>query len=104
MILKRVDALSCGKMLGILYAIFGLIGGMFFTLIGLFGAAVGMAQGEAGAAVGALFGVGAVIILPILYGVMGFIGGVLSAFLYNLVASFVGGIELELQPRPGSAA
>ena len=104
MILKRVDALSCGKVLGILYAFIGLLGGIMFTLIGVFGAAVGMAQGEAGALFGALFGVGAVIILPLLYGAMGFIGGMLSAFLYNLVASFVGGIELDLEPRPGSTA
>jgi hypothetical protein len=36
---------------------------------------------------------------PIFYGVMGFIGGVVMAAMYNLVASFTGGIKMELTPE-----
>jgi hypothetical protein len=43
---------------------------------------------------GAVFGVGAVVILPIFYGVMGGLMGLLMAWLYNLVAGFVGGVEI----------
>ena len=46
---------------------------------------------------GAFFGVGSIILFPIVYGIMGFIGGLITAVLYNLLAGFVGGIEMELQ-------
>jgi len=44
-----------------------------------------------------IFGVGAVIVLPILYGVMGFIFTLLFAWLYNVCAGWIGGIEIELE-------
>ena len=46
-------------------------------------------------AFGATLGVGAVVLFPILYGVIGFLGGLLTAALYNLVAGITGGIEFE---------
>ena len=46
--------------------------------------------------IGAMFGVGAVIFLPIFYGVMGFIGGLIGALIYNVVAGMIGGVELDV--------
>jgi hypothetical protein len=43
-----------------------------------------------------LFSGAAIVVLPVLYGALGFIGGVISAALYNVIASVAGGIELEL--------
>jgi hypothetical protein len=40
-----------------------------------------------------------VIFLPILYGIIGFAGGLISALLSNLNVRFVGGIELEVEQR-----
>lgn len=97
MILKRIGVMSCGKMLGVLYALMGLIFGAIFSLLSLVGAMAGMASGEDQAVFGLFFGVGAIVILPILYGIFGFLGGLLSAFLYNVVAGFAGGIELGLE-------
>ena len=37
------------------------------------------------------------IFMPVLYGVMGFIFGVLMAVVYNLVARWIGGIEVEVE-------
>ena len=37
------------------------------------------------------------ILMPVIYGVMGFIGGVIGAAVYNLVARWIGGIELEVE-------
>ncbi len=94
MTIKRIGPVSCGKVLGGLYGLLGLIAGGIFSLISLVGASV---AGSNEGLLAALFGVGAIIILPISYGVLGFIGGVISAALYNLVAGMFGGIEIEIQ-------
>ncbi len=39
----------------------------------------------------------AVIITPILFGIVGFISGAVGAFLYNLIASRAGGVEMEFE-------
>ncbi len=49
----------------------------------------------AAAVAGIMFGMG--ISMPVIYGAMGFIGGVIGAAVYNLVASWIGGIELEVE-------
>ncbi len=56
-----------------------------------------IANDTRGAGFGAILGVGAVVIFPILYGVMGFIVTLVGAWLYNLAAGMVGGVELDVQ-------
>jgi hypothetical protein len=46
-----------------------------------------------------MFGVGAIVFLPVIYGVMGFITGALGAAIYNLFSGMIGGVELELEQR-----
>jgi hypothetical protein len=48
---------------------------------------------------GAGIGFLAIIFFPVLYGFMGFVAGILSALIYNLVAKWVGGIEIELKDK-----
>ncbi len=94
---SRIGVLSLAKMLAVTYAFLGLFIGGVISLFALMGAAVGSASGgDSGGAVAMLFGAGAVIILPIFYGCLGFVGGLIMAPLYNLVAKVVGGIEIEL--------
>ena len=50
---------------------------------------------QAAAVAGIMFGMG--ILMPVIYGVMGFILGVIGAAVYNLVARWIGGIELEVE-------
>jgi hypothetical protein len=38
-----------------------------------------------------------VVIFPVLYAVLGFLATLLTAWLYNVVAAAVGGIELDLR-------
>jgi hypothetical protein len=93
-----VGVWSVAKVLGALYAGMGLLFGAIFALISLAGAGIaGAADSGEGAMFGALFGVGAVIFLPIVYGLCGVVFGALSAWLYNVFAGIVGGIELDLQ-------
>jgi len=74
----------------------GLIAGVIFALAAIAGATAGMAE-EAGPLASVLFGVGAIIFLPILYAVMGAVAALLIAGLYNLAAGLTGGVELELR-------
>jgi hypothetical protein len=46
---------------------------------------------------GGLFGVGAVVFLPICYGVFGAIGGAVTAVMYNFIAGMVGGLSVETE-------
>jgi hypothetical protein len=94
MVIKRFDPLSCAKIAGVLYAIFGLFFGAIVSLISVLG---GLASAKPpGFAFGALFGVGAIILLPVIYGGMGFVFALLSALLYNGIAHLVGGIRMDV--------
>ena len=42
-----------------------------------------------------LVGIGAIIIAPICYAILGFIGGLIGAVVYNFAANMMGGIEIE---------
>ena len=95
MVINRIGPLSCARIAGALYAVIGLIAGAFLSLFSLAGAFGGLSSDSALPA--ALFGVGSIIILPIFYGVIGFVGSLVGAALYNAVASVVGGIEIDLQ-------
>ena len=101
MVLKSVGVLSAGKIMGVLGAFGGLLGGAMLALFSLLGGVAQHQQGGPGnGALPAMFvGVGAVVILPIVYGIFGFIGGMIYALLYNLAAGIIGGLELELEPH-----
>jgi hypothetical protein len=96
--IKRVGPLSLAKFLGCLYSFIGLIAGLIFTVLAVLVSAIGAAASESGLPLlGALFGVGAVIFLPIFYGILGFVGGLIVAALFNLVANMTGGLEIGLE-------
>jgi hypothetical protein len=96
---KRIAPLQAGKMMGVLYACMGLIFLPIFMLAAAAGAFAQHAQGAqaapAAAVAGIMFGMG--IFMPVIYGVMGFIFGVIGGAIYNLVARWIGGIEVEVE-------
>lgn len=94
--IKRIDVLSAGMIMGALYVFIGLIVGVFMAIFAILGIAVGGGGGDA-ALGGVLTGVGSLIIIPLLYGTMGFIVGIIGSALYNLVASFVGGVRMDVE-------
>lgn len=95
MIIKHIDVMSAGKVSGIIAAAIGLLAGLLFLLFGSMMS--GIAGAENGGMLAAVGGAMGVVLLPILYAVIGFIGGVLQAFVYNLAARFVGGIRIETE-------
>lgn len=93
MTIKRIDPMSFAKISGALYAIMGLLIGAFLALMSMAGP--GLAGGmPKGGLFGMMFGVGAIIILPICYGLVGFIGTLIAAAIYNGLAKLVGGVVL----------
>ena len=97
MVVKRIGPMSFAKIQGALGALIGLIMGLCFAAIGSLGSAIASQSSEVtGLGIfGMMFGVGAIITLPIMYGVGGFIFGLIWAALYNWMAGMVGGIEIE---------
>ena len=92
MVIRRVGPLSCAKVAGVLYLIMGLvIGGMvsLLTLTGLF-------SGGSDGFMPALFGAAAVVLLPICYGVFGFLMTLVMTSLFNLVVALTGGVEVDV--------
>jgi hypothetical protein len=101
MVIKRVAPLSAAKIAGLIYALIGLPFALLVWVISLVGLNYsGLSNSPflpfapayvvAGGAV-------AVIILPLFYGSFCFIMTLIGAWLYNLVAGFVGGVQVEIE-------
>jgi len=91
--LTHISPLRAGIVLGVLYGLLGLIFVPFFLLAAIFGS-------KSGGAPAAFGGVFFAILFPVLYAVAGFIGGIIAAAIYNLVASWTGGLEFEVRDVP----
>jgi hypothetical protein len=104
MIIRRVGVWSIARLYGAMMAVAGLLGGTLIALMAAMGGLAGLMgssdtkAGLAAGGLGAIFGVGAIVIMPICYGVFGLILGSIGAALYNLFAGFFGGIEVDVQP------
>lgn len=97
-IVKSVGVMSVAKMMGLIYGCLGLIFVPFFLLAGL-GGMFALNSKDAFPFAGAV-GIAFTVAAPLLYGVMGFVSGVIGALIYNLVAKWVGGFEVELTLQP----
>ena len=100
--IKKLGVLSVAKMYAAIMLVISLLisipYGLIVIIYSLFGA--GMMQGNAALAVGGggvVLGIAIMIGLPIMYSLLGFVGGAIGALLYNLFSNFVGGIEIEVE-------
>ncbi len=103
--IRKLGILSIAKIYAVMMLIMSLLFsvpyGLFIIIFSLIGGAGvgqesglgGLAFGGGGVVIGLLFMIG----IPILYAIMGFIGGALSALVYNIFAAMVGGIEIEVE-------
>lgn len=96
MIIRRVGVWSVSRMYGAMSAVFGLIAGLLVACFALIGAGVANQNPDVPSFLGPLFGVGAVIFLPIFYGVLGLVAGAIGGAIYNVFAGMVGGIEIDV--------
>jgi hypothetical protein len=87
--LTYIAPLRAGIVLAVLYGILGLIFVPFFLLAAIFGSRAGAPVAFGGAFLAIFF--------PVLYAIAGFVGGIIAAALYNLVAKWTGGLEFEVR-------
>src|SRR5690348_3309659 len=100
MVIRRIGPLSAARIAALLYAIVGLVLGVIVSLLSVAGAFA--TEGFAAnptlrPGVGVLFGVGAIVVLPLMYGAFGFVGTLVFTWLYNTLAKVMGGVEIDLQ-------
>ncbi len=93
--INRIDPISVGKIAGLIQAIFGFIFGAIISLFSTLFAFIPQSTSSM-PILGIGFGVAAIIFLPIFYGAIGFIFGIISAALYNFIAKKVGGIKIDI--------
>ena len=103
--IKRMGVFSCAKIYSITLAAMGVIIGIIYGLIfivlgGAMMAGGGRDAGTAGAS-SLVIGIVMMIAIPVMYGIIGFIGGIIGALVYNVAAGVVGGLELELENMDG---
>jgi hypothetical protein len=92
-LVKRIGPASAFKVGLVSYAIVGLIAGFFCSLIAVAG--ISFAP-HARMPFAGTIGLFAVIVCPIVYGIVGGIAAVIAALIYNLAARWVGGLEVEI--------
>jgi membrane-anchored protein YejM (alkaline phosphatase superfamily) len=92
-VIKSIDIISWAKIHALFGIVFGLVYGVLFAIMGT---AIGAIYSMPGATT---FGLLSIIVFPIIFGIMAFICGAILAFIYNIFASKVGGIEIELEEK-----
>ena len=91
--IKRINVLSLGKLLAVINAVLGVIQGLLVTLGA--GMGVDMSQGQVPA--NSLIQKFAFIYFPVLYAVGGFLGGVLTAYIFNQAVKLFGPLEVDIE-------
>jgi len=94
--LRSIGVLSCAKIFTIVHAVIGILVGFLFLVFGIVGAAVAPSQPKHGMVAIIVLAV----LMPVFYGVLGFVMGAVWAFVYNLAAQSIGGLELQLDAVP----
>jgi hypothetical protein len=100
--IQSIPVMPFAMMIGVISAVIGLIIGIFYALV--FGAIISAIPATSTTTgvvdfgwLSVLFGVGAIIIMPILGFIGGLIEGVIVAVLYNFLAPRIGGIKLRFK-------
>ena len=86
--IARFGILQTAKVMAVLYALMGTVFIPFFLVFTLFSPEL------------AALGIGFAIMMPVLYGVCGFIFVAIGCAIYNFVAKHTGGIEVDLEVDP----
>ena len=94
--IKKINVMSLGKSMGTILGLIGFVVGIIIAILSFMGIPVTPQQQQMQVSP-AIMGTTAVIIFPILYSMIGFTGGIMIAFFYNVTVKFSGGIKLETE-------
>lgn len=83
--IARFGTFQTAKVMAVLYALMGAVFIPFFLLFSMFSSDA------------AALGIGFAIVMPVIYGVMGFVVVGIGCMIYNFVAKYTGGVEVELE-------
>ncbi len=97
--IKKIHTLSLAKIYGLSMAILGLIVGIFVGFIMFFVGSFFRTDSNFSSSLGASLGIAGFLFMPIAFGLLGFIFSALTALIYNMLASWVGGIKLEITEK-----
>jgi len=97
MIIKSVGVKSVARIAAAIYGIFGLIAGVLLSLLAVAGLGVSEEVSSQVSWMGPLFGFGAILALPVVYFVLGFLGGAIGAWVFNNAAKAMGGVEIVVE-------
>ena len=89
--IEKIRVFSAAKISGIISAILGFIIIVVYVLFLKIAPLAGIAPITVGAALSTI------VVGSIFYGIIGFIGGALYAWFYNLITKYTKGIEIELK-------
>ena len=84
--ITRLTVLQTGKLLAVLYGFLSMVILPFLLIAMLFGGAKAVAP---------------MLVMLVLYPILGFIGGVIMAALYNLASKWIGGLEVTVESTEG---
>jgi hypothetical protein len=89
--IKKISPLSLAKIQGILFGLMGLVFVVPFLFLSFIFPIDSSLEGSSFPSFWFFF------LVPVLYAVMGFIMGFITALLYNVVAKWVGGLEITIE-------
>jgi hypothetical protein len=93
--LRKIGVVSVMKLFFVVYFLLGFLVGLGITLFSVvMSSALGNAAGNAIPGGMWLFGPLAVVVMPLLYGTIGALFSGLGALIYNLLAAYVGGVQV----------
>jgi len=98
--LTQIGVLSFGKLMGAIYVGLGFIVGLLYGSIFFIMGGMALSEGDDEGMMGLLGGCGALILAPLFYGILGFLFGLLMAWIYNLAAGRMGGLEMTFEDEP----
>jgi hypothetical protein len=94
-VIKRITPGSAFKLGLVVYGILGLVLGAFVELLVLSRMNLAGAN-QPPRNIFFPFGPGAIILLPIIYGLVGGVFGAIGALIYNLASKWVGGLQIDI--------
>lgn len=95
MIITKIKPMSLAKIQTVLMGIFGLFMAVVYGILMLM---VTSLNPEVSSQI-QILGPWEIVLMPFMYAAIGFVIGLVGAFVYNLIAKWVGGIEIELMHK-----